>query len=176
MNLIKVRRIVDGLTVAILIMLMGILPFFIVSTYNMNTYIKDQVEHVNGLFKKSEQIHNINDALIFDALEFRRIEYNCYLTSESADFIEILNGTLDSYTEYVTNDPTLTSEQKKTKLTNVSKIEKAVHARIELAGKLVSYDKTRKNYLNYFQNYVNPYQSNWHTVLKQEQTPVKTDK
>lgn len=176
MNLIKMRRIVDGLTVAILIMLMGILPFFIVSTYHMNAHIKEQVEDVNSLFKKSEQIHNINNALIFDALEFRRIEYNCYLNSESADFIEILNGTLDSYTEYVTNDPTLTAEQKKTKLTNISKIEKAVHARIELASKLVSYDNTRRNYLNYFQNYVNAYQSNWHTVLKQEQKPVKIDK
>jgi hypothetical protein len=162
----KLRRAADIFTIIILVICMGILPFFVISTYRINQYITSQIGEINSLFTRLETIHNINDSLIFEALEFRRIEYNGYLSSESEDFIQIISQTMSDYTIYISNDSTLTPEQKKIYLTNVSKIEKAIRARVELSAQLTRYDNNRKKYLDYFEKFVNSYQANWHTVLK----------
>lgn len=147
MSFIKFRKLIDILTGIILILCMGLFPVFIITTYKTNKNITEQVSNVNLLFNKLETSHDLNSKILLETLEFRKVEYRCYLNKENPAFLLKMDKTLTGYVSYVNNDPNLTPEQKKELMNNVAIIEQAVDARIELTKKLVEYDKNREIYI-----------------------------
>lgn len=148
MNIIRVRKIVDLINFIILILCLGLFPFFIITTYKMNYNLYQQASDITKLVYDLDSSHKLNAKILFETLEFRRIEYRCYLGKENPGFLNSMNNTLKNYIKYVSNDPNLTPEQKKVLMTEVNHIEQAVKARIELTEKLVEYDESRKNYMD----------------------------
>lgn len=92
--------------------------------------------------------HNLNGKLILDTLEFRRIEYQTYLSEESPDFLAVMDRTLANYSNYIMNDINISTEQKQHYLKDVNKINQAVIARKKLTEKLLNYERKRSLYLN----------------------------
>lgn len=82
MNIIKIRRFVDFFTCIICILFSFLIIFFVIVTYKMNQQVGESVSNINILFTKLEASHKLNAELIFDTLEFRKIEYRCYLSQE----------------------------------------------------------------------------------------------
>lgn len=81
-------------------------------------------------------------------MEFRRIEYQCYLTKEAPDFLNIMDTTLLRYAEYINNDPNLTVQEKQQYMVHIEKISTAVDARRKLTDKLIEYDNSKEIYIN----------------------------
>jgi CHASE3 domain sensor protein len=114
----------------------------------MSYNLYQQANDITKLVYNLDNSHKLNAKILFETLEFRRIEYRCYLGKENPEFLKSMNNTLKNYVEYVSNDTKLTAEQKKILMSEVTQIEQAVEARIELTDKLVEYDKSRRNYLD----------------------------
>jgi hypothetical protein len=113
----------------------------------MNKQVAESVSNINKLFVKLDRDHQLNSQLTLDTLEFRKIEYRCYLSQEGPEFINRLNNLLSKYVVYINEDKTLTPEERKKLLVHVAQVEKAVSARIDLTNKLVEYDRKREFYL-----------------------------
>lgn len=147
MNVIKIRRFADFFTCLICILFSFLIVFFVLTTYKMNEQVATSVSNINKLFIKLDADHQLNSQLTLETLEFRKIEYRCYLSQEGPEFINRLNNLLSKYVVYINEDKTLTPEERKKLLVHVAQVEKAVKARIDLTNKLVEYDKKREFYL-----------------------------
>lgn len=148
MNFIKIRKVVDTFTLIILIILLCILPLFILFTYNTNKQIVQSVSSINEMFTYLEHEHRIQQQLLYYNLEFKRIEFNCYLSKENPAFLSVMQRTLENHAEYVANDPNLTPAQKKQYMNDIGIIEQAVKARTELTQKLVEYENSKNQNFN----------------------------
>lgn len=151
MNVFKLRKVVDILTIVLLIIVMSLLPMYIVNSIKLYNSVTNQVNDINFLFKQLEESHKVNAKLLYEALEFRRTEYNCYLSKESPDFLKIMYITLNNYSKYVTTDDDLTLAQKTEYLNHINKIQDAVYARKILAEKILEYDNNREYFINHFE-------------------------
>lgn len=148
MNLIKIRKIVDCLTLIILIIMLCILPLFVIFTYNTDKQIVKSVDNINEMFLHLESEHKIQEQLLYYDLEFKRIEYNCYLSKENPAFLSVMQRTLENYAEYIAKDQNLTSAQKKQYMNDIGTIEQAVQARTELTQKLIEYENSKNQNFN----------------------------
>lgn len=148
MNLIKIRKIVDCLTLVILIIMLCILPLFVIFTYNTDKQIVQSVDNINEMFLRLEAEHKQQQQLLYYDLEFKRIEFNCYLSKENPAFLSVMQRTLENYAEYIANDIHLTSAQKKQYMNDIGIIEKAVQARTELTQKLIEYENSKNQNFN----------------------------
>ena len=148
MRLVKLRFIADILTCVILALCMLVLPTYIIMTAKFNTALNNKMNSIETMFIKLQNEHNLNAKLIYETLEFRRIEYQCYLTKEAPDFLNIMDITLLKYTEYINNDPKLTAQEKQQFMVHIEKINTAVLARRKLTEKLIEYDNNREIYIN----------------------------
>jgi Ca2+/Na+ antiporter len=148
MNLIKIRKIVDCLTLIVLIILLCILPLFVLFTYKTNQRIVDDVNEINTMFLHLESEHKTQQQLLYYDLEFKRIEFNCYLSKENPAFLTVMQRTLENYAEYIANDNNLTAAQKKQYMNDIGIIEQAVDARTELTQKLLEYNNSKNNNFN----------------------------
>lgn len=144
LNPFKLRKIVDCLTLIILILLLCMLPLFLIITYKTNLQIIDNVNNINKMFLILEREHKTQNRLLYYDLEFKRIEYNCYLSNENPSFLTVMNRTLVNYADYIANDDDLTSSQKKQYMNDIGIIEEAVKARNELTQKLTEYNSSKK--------------------------------
>lgn len=152
MKLLKLRFIADVLTCVILALCMTVLPIYIIMTAKFNAALNNKMNNIETMFNKLQQSHNLNAKLIYDTLEFRRIEYQCYLTKEAPDFLKIMDTTLLKYAEYVNNDPNLSVQEKQQFMVHIEKINTAVDARRKLTDKLIKYDNDRAFYINNLNN------------------------
>lgn len=82
MNALKVRRIADIFTCIICLLFSFLIVFFVLTTYRMNGQVSESVSNINKLFVKLDADHQLNSQLTLDTLEFRKIEYRCYLSQE----------------------------------------------------------------------------------------------
>lgn len=85
-------------------------------------------------------------------MEFRRIEYQCYLTKEAPDFLKIMDTTLLKYAEYISNDKNLSAQEKQQYMVQIEKINTAVDARKKLTDKLIEFDTNKEIYINNLNN------------------------
>lgn len=168
MKLVRLRFIADVLTGIILLMCMVILPIYILLTVKYNESLNSKMNEIEVMFTHLEQSHDLNAELIYETLEFRRIEYNCYLTKEAPEFLDIMDITLKNYTEYINNDTTLTAQQKQNLMVHIEKIYIAVEARKQLTNKLIEYDSHREYYLETIKHQLpnNQKVSQFKTILK----------
>lgn len=113
MTILKMRKIIDLVTLILLIVLLCILPLFIIMTYKTNVQIIENVNNINTMFIRLDSLHSKEQQLMYFDLEFKRIEFNCYLSKENPAFLKVMQRTLDNYAEYIANDPKLTPQQKK---------------------------------------------------------------
>lgn len=152
MKLVKLRFIADVLTCVILALCMTVLPIYIIMTAKFNTALNNKMNNIESMFIKLQNEHNLNAKLIYETLEFRRIEYQCYLTKQAPDFLNIMDITLLKYAEYINNDPKLSVQEKQQFMVHIEKISTAVEARRKLTDKLIEYDNDREIYINNLNN------------------------
>lgn len=143
----NIRRLIDFLSCMLLLLCICILPIYILITFQTNKNIIEHVNDINNLFLKLEQSHKINAEILFDSLEFRRIEYKCYFSSENEKFNSAFNISMKKYLEYLSNDKTLTTEEQKILFDNITMVEETFKARTKLLHKLAQYDTKRSIYL-----------------------------
>lgn len=144
----NLRKLIDFLSCVILLLCICVLPIYILITFQTNKNIIRNVEEINRLFLHLEKSHKMNAEILFDSLEFRRLEYKCYFSTETNIFEKAFLITLKNYGNYLSNDKSLSSEEKKTYMNHIYIMEKAFEGRKELLHKLLQYDIKRKYYLN----------------------------
>lgn len=152
MKLLKLRFIADVLTCVILALCMTVLPIYIIMTAKFNAALNTKMNNIESMFIKLQNEHNLNAKLIYETLEFRRIEYQCYLTKEAPDFLKIMDTTLLKYAEYISNDKNLSAQEKQQYMVQIEKINTAVDARKKLTDKLIEFDTNKEIYINNLNN------------------------
>lgn len=143
----NIRKTIEFLSSILLLLCISVLPIYILITFQTNKDIIVHVNDINQLFLQLEQSHKANAEILFDSLEFRRIEYNCYFSAENTEFNKAFNISQKKYLEYLAHDKKLSPENKKLLIQYMSIVEETFNARLQLMNKLSQYESKRPTYL-----------------------------
>ena len=143
----NIRKTIEFLSSVLLLLCISVLPIYILITFQTNKDIIAHVNDINQLFLQLEQSHKANAEILFDSLEFRRIEYKCYFSAENTEFNKAFNISQKKYLEYLAHDKKLSPENKKLLIQYMSIVEETFNARVQLMNKLSQYESKRPSYL-----------------------------